>query len=174
MNYFELYQIPIGFKVDAKALKRKFYALSKEFHPDFHADKSEEEQVRILEMSTMNNEAYKVLKDFDKRMKYVLDLKNLLEEGKDKLPQDFLMEMMDINEALMELEFDFDKNKIEAAKTTINNLKQALYKPIQEVVEHYDDKESSSEELSLIKKYYLKHRYILRIQNNLNKFASAS
>ena len=96
MNYFELYDIPVSFKVDKKALKKKFYELSRKFHPDFYTLEGEAKQAEILELSSLNNEAYKVLKDFNKRMKYVLDLKKIIaEEGKNKIPQAFLMEMMD-------------------------------------------------------------------------------
>lgn len=173
MNYFEFYQIPISFKVDAKALKRKFYALSKEYHPDFHTDKSEEEQARILELSSINNKAYNTLKDFDLRMKYVLDSKNLLQEGKDKLPQSFLMEMMDINEVIMELEFDEDRSKLATVQESVKQMKINSLSKIESIIEQYDDSKATTEELNLIKNYYLKNRYMLRIQNNLNKFATA-
>jgi molecular chaperone HscB len=39
--------------------------------------------MEVLELSTLNNNAYKTLSDFDKRMKYILELKEVLgEEGK--------------------------------------------------------------------------------------------
>ncbi len=173
MDYFELYGIPIGFKVDEKALKKKFYVLSKEFHPDFHTDKSEEEQHRMLELSTLNNEAYKVLKDFDKRMKYILDQKKLLQEGKDTLPQSFLMKMMDINETLFDLEMDASPERVASTQETINQLKKELYSSVEGIIKSYNNDTASDEELNFIKNYYLKYRYILRIQDNLDKFASA-
>lgn len=62
-SYFELYDLPPTFKVDEALLKKKFYALSKEFHPDYYANESKEKQDEILELSTLNNKAYKVLSD---------------------------------------------------------------------------------------------------------------
>ena len=101
MNYFEFYDIPISFKIDAAALKRTFYRLSKKYHPDFFTQESEEKQAEILQLSSLNNEAYQTLSNFDRRMKYVLDLKGVLaEEGQNQIPQAFLMEMMEINEGL--------------------------------------------------------------------------
>lgn len=173
MDYFELYEIPVGFKVNARALKKKFYALSKKYHPDFHTDKSEEEQARILELSSLNNKAYNTLKNFDLRMKYILESKNLLEEGKDKLPQSFLMEMMDINEAIMELEFDEDTSKLKSTQESINQMKINSLAAIESIIENYDDATASEKDLNFIKNYYLKNRYMLRIQENLNKFATA-
>ncbi len=54
MQYFDLYDLPISFLLDVKALKKKFYQLSKQFHPDFFTLESEEKQAEILELSTDN------------------------------------------------------------------------------------------------------------------------
>lgn len=109
MNYFELYEFPVSFNLDAVLLKKKFYDLSKHYHPDFYANESEEKQLEILELSTQINKAYQVLADLQKRIEYVLTLNQLLsDEGKYQLPQDFLMEMMEVNEALMELDLEPD------------------------------------------------------------------
>lgn len=173
MNYFELYDIPVSFKVDKKALKKKFYELSRKFHPDFYTLEDEAKQAEILELSSLNNEAYKVLKDFDKRMKYVLDLKNVIEEeGKNKIPQAFLMEMMDINENLMELEFGFDEEVFNQVKSDLTSTQSDLYKEIESIVENYNDHNSDASELIAVKNYYFKQKYLLRIQENLSKFAS--
>lgn len=173
MTYFELYELPISFKVDKSALKKKFYTLSRKYHPDFYTQESEEKQQHILELSSLNNEAYKVLSDFDKRMKYVLDLKGILaEEGKNTVPQDFLMEMMDVNEALMELEFDFDAVTYEKVKTDLTQRTTALYQEIAPIVEHYSDETATQAELNQIKNYYFKRKYLLRIQDNISKFAT--
>ena len=154
-------------------LKKTFYANSKKYHPDFYTLESEEKQLEVLEMSTLNNEAYKTLSNFDKRMKYILDLKGTLaEEGKNQIPQDFLMEMMDINENLMELEFDFDANVFERVGTELKSLETSLMNEVQPMLESYNDAASDEAILKGIKNYYLKKRYLLRIHENLNKFAS--
>ncbi len=172
MNYFEFYNIPLSLNIDEGELKQQFYAKSKEFHPDFYTMESEEKQAEVLEMSTYNNQAYKVLSDWDKRLKYLLEIKNVLaEEGKNQLPQDFLMEMMDINEALMELEFDFDDSRFQATKLQAREQELRLEQSISTLKETYDDKKITQAELFQLKDYYFKRRYLLRIQENLNKFA---
>lgn len=173
MQYFELYDLPVSFLLDGKTLKRKFYKLSKEFHPDFYTLESEAKQAEILELSTINNEAYKTLSDFDKRMEYILKEKGIFdEEGKNKVPQEFLMEMMDINEALMELEFDFDKSTYEATKQNIKDLEAALYNEILPILKDYNETNSTIVQLEQIKDFHFKRKYLLRIQNNLSKFAA--
>ena len=173
LTFFELYELPIRFVLDENALKRKFYQLSKKYHPDFYTLESEEKQKEILELSTLTNEGYQVLWDADKRMKYVLSLKNILdEEGKAKIPQDFLMEMMDVNEALMELEFDFDEAQFSQLKNTLHEKENALYETVRPILENYQDGETPDSELHKIKEFYYKRRYILRIKENLDKFAA--
>ncbi|MEM9991370.1 MAG: Fe-S protein assembly co-chaperone HscB [Bacteroidota bacterium] len=168
MNFFEFYNIPISFQVDKAALKRTFYANSKKYHPDFYTLESEERQAEVLELASKNNEAYRVLSDFDKRMKYILDLEGILEkEGENKIPQDFLMEMMDINEEMMELEFEYNPVTLEKIKSALSTQEESLFADIEPIVKEYD-----SSKLEEVKNYYLKKRYLLRIRENLNKFAS--
>ena len=175
MKYFELYDLPVSFLLDEKALKRKFYKLSKQFHPDFFTLETVEKQAEILELSTINNEAYKTLSDFDKRMEYILKEKGIYEaEGQNKMPQDFLMEMMDINEALMELEFDFDTETFEKTKVEVDNLEKDLSDAIQPVLENYQEASENTIDLEKVKEFYFKRKYLLRIQNNLSKFAPLS
>lgn len=173
MNYFEFFEIPISFKLDESALKRTFYVNSKKYHPDFFTLESEEKQLEVLELSTLNNNAYKTLSDFDKRMKYILELKEVLgEERKNQIPQEFLMEMMDINENLMELEFDFDQNSFDKVQNDLKTLEANLLEEVNPFIENYNDSTPKEEELNAIKNYFLKKRYLLRIKENLNKFAS--
>lgn len=175
MNYFEFFGIPMSFLPNEHELKRLFLQNSKKFHPDFYTLEPAEKQAEILELSTFNNQAYRTLSDFDQRMKYILEQKGVLEEeGKNEIPQDFLLEMMDINEAMMELEFDFDENTFQQVRQKIQQLHSELDESIRPVLERFDEKNSSHAELYLVKEFYFKKRYVLRIQENLDKFAPAS
>ena len=104
MDYFKFYEIPVSFSPDMTEIRRKYLVNSKQYHPDFFTQESESRQDEILKLSSLNNEAYKVLSDEDLRMKYILESEKILtEENKNDIPQDFLMDMMDFNEKLMEL-----------------------------------------------------------------------
>ena len=81
MNYFELYNLPVSFNPDQNLVKQQFYALSKKYHPDFYINETEEKQQEVLELSTLNNKAFQVLKDANKRLQYVLDLEGQITEG---------------------------------------------------------------------------------------------
>jgi molecular chaperone HscB len=172
MNYFEFYNIPVAFQLDEAALKRAFYANSKRYHPDFFTLENEEKQNEILELSTLNTQAYKTLSDFDRRMKYVLELKDVFEEeGKNALPQDFLMDMMDINEVIMELEFDFDEAAYQNVMLDVQVLENQILEDVKDIIEDYEDGVTSQSDLIKVKNFYLKKRYLLRILENVSKFA---
>ena len=176
MNYFDFYNIPLSFKLDAAALRQTFYANSKKYHPDFFTMDSAEKQSEILELSTLNTQAYKTLSNFDSRMKYILELKGVLgEEGKNTIPQDFLIDMMDINEAIMELEFDFDPSAYQKVLADVEALENQQFRAIEPLIENFQNNENKEDEqntLEEIKKYFLKKRYLLRIRENLSKFVS--
>lgn len=170
-NYFDFYGIPMSFEVDAGLVKRKFYQLSKQYHPDFHTMAGATRQAEVLELSTMNNEAYKVLSDFDKRMHYILELTGQLSDDSNALPQSFLMEMMEINEQLMELEFDFEETVYTKLLTDLDALEISLLEQVRPTLNKWKSEKSDVGELNSVKEYYYKKRYLLRIRENLNKFA---
>ncbi len=164
-NYFHFFNLPVSPTLDAAALKRTFYANSKRYHPDFHTLADDAAKEEALEKSTINNQGYKVLADEDRRLKHLLDLKGVLgEEGSNKMPQAFLMEMMEINEALMELQFDDDpaaKAKIDAM---IAELETGFHADVVKLLNQYDDATVSEADLEKLKDYYLKKRYLRRLK----------
>jgi molecular chaperone HscB len=172
MNYFEFYELPVAFQLDETALRQRFLSNSKKFHPDFFAQESEAKQSEILGLSSLNNEAYRVLLDPDQRMKYILEQKGLLLEGKNEIPQAFLLEMMDINEALMELEFDFSADALENIQDQLDLQTKSIQADVQAALDNYADGAPDTDtNLKKIKDFYLKNRYLLRIRENLSKFA---
>lgn len=154
--------------MDLAALKRQFYTNSKRFHPDFHTLQAETAREEALEMSTRNNEAYKVLADEDLRLRHLLEIKGVLgEEGSNSVPQDFLLEIMEVNEALMELEFDEDPAARGKVEKLIDQLEVNLSSEVAELINHYDDATVSSADLEQLKDYYLKKRYLLRLKGKI-------
>ena len=172
-SYFELYDLPLAFKVDETLLKKKFYALSRQYHPDFYANESEDTQHQVLEMSTLNNRAYKVLSDPLKRIEYILELHNMLaEEDKYTLPQDFLMDMMDVNEALMDMESDPDPGRLMTISSEIDQLEASLFDEQKLLTDEFDAKTNADPNSILlkIKDIWYREKYLQRIRTSINKF----
>ena len=170
MTYFELFEIPVQLKVDKASLPRKYFELSRKYHPDFFVNGSGEEQTLALERSAMLNKAFKTFQNPDETIKYVLQLKGLLEEEeKYELPPDFLMEVLEINEELMEL--GENKNLLPNIELRITELQAEIYEPVKEIVEHYQEGSASEKELLQVKGYYYKKKYLNRIRKQLNGMA---
>lgn len=169
MNYFELYELPISFSPDPVTVKQKFYELSKKFHPDFYINSSEQKQNEVLELSTLNNKAFQVLKSPQQTLQYVLGLTGTLIEGENyTLPQFFLMEMMEVNEALMELEFEPDPAKLEDIKMIMSEKEKSLNDKLKVLTQTFDETNDNKEQiLNSIKDLFYRNKYLLRIKDRL-------
>jgi len=174
-NYFNFYSLPLSFQVDNTQLKKKFYAFSKEYHPDFHANDSQEKQDEILELSTLNNKAYKVLSDPLKRIEYILELHDMLAEGdKYTLPQDFLMDMMDVNEALMDMQLDPDPSRLMELTSEVDQLEAALFDELKLLTDEFDTKTNANPNSILlkIKDIWYRQKYLMRIRTGMGKIGN--
>ena len=170
MNYFDIFGIPIQLKVDSSALPKKYFELSRKFHPDFFANAMPSEQHQALEITANLNKAFKTFQHSDDIIKYVLQLKGLLEEEeKYQLPPDFLMEVLEINEKLMDAA-DSPELKV-TLQSAIDNLQSEIYEPVKETIGHYQDGVTTKKELLQVKEYYYKKKYLHRIQQQLKEMS---
>ena len=172
MNYFQFFQIPESFQPDEAALRSLFLKKSRQFHPDFHTQETDEKQAELLELSTQNNRAFQILSDAELRMRHVLEIHGLLENaGKNHpLPPEFLMEMMEINEAMMELEMDFDVPLFHGLQKKVAGIKSDLRAEISPILENW----IPGNDLEPVRDFYLKSRYVFRIEEKLGSFAPPS
>ena len=157
MNYFELFEIPVSLIVNKNILAKKYFELQKKYHPDFFTLATEYEQQEALEISSQTNKALKILKNADETIKYVLQLKGLIQDDeKYQLPPAFLMEVMELNETL-------DENTAQE----IARLEASIYGPVQEIIENFTS-QTTNEELLKVKEYYYKKKYLQRILDRLD------
>jgi molecular chaperone HscB len=106
-DFFAVFGLERRLVIDGAALQRRFYELSRRWHPDFHQAAPAEEQARVLEESARVNAAYRALRDPLARVEYLIRLEEGREtkEGaavKPKAPPALLAEMFEIQEALEE------------------------------------------------------------------------
>ncbi len=161
MNYFELFDLAQSFQPDQALAKKKFYQLSRQYHPDFYGNGSEEEKEKALEMSALVNKAYQTLQNQDLLVKYVLKEAGLLEEDeKYQLSPDFLMEVMDLNEQLMDADEPETKTAI---KTAIDQLNTQIYEPVKATLENHPGNTLTQEKLLQVKEFYFRKKYLDRI-----------
>ena len=172
MNYFDFYGIPEAFNIEEKTIKKKFYEFSKVYHPDFYANENQDKQQEILELSTLNNKAFQTLSNPAKRLEYILRLHDLVSDGaKPQLPADFLMEMMDINERLMEVD---DAKELSIITAEVLAVESDLNEALAGLMDGYEQLNDTAKESRLndIANIYFRQKYLLRIKESLDTFAS--
>lgn len=161
MNYFELFDLPIGFKIDTIKLSQAFMDIQRASHPDKFAQASPEEQELALEKSALANKGFSILSHTEKVLPYVLEILGLIEsEEKYALSPDFLMEMMELNEAWMDANDEAEKQKV---IQQVKHIQNDIFKPLKAPLEAADIHLVSQEELLQIKEYYYKKKYLDRI-----------
>src|ERR1700712_3639984 len=149
MTYFEVFSLPPKLGIDAAALEKSFYRLSRESHPDRFASKPAEEQAAATEKSSLLNDAYRTLRDPIRRTEYLLETQGVeMEEQSVKatesarasgtqkkqiVPPDLLEEAFELNMQLEEMKMakkmgDDDpqlRKDLETAKTSFTGMLDA-------------------------------------------------
>lgn len=166
-DYFASLGLGRLLRIELRDLERRFYQLSRQFHPDFHHQKEEKERNISLENSALLNKAYRTLKDPFARVEYLV----LLEEGGKQgitaqVPQEFLEEVFEFQEALEELRSaaesgarqDLEARLRDARKTLEARLGEldkklfAMFESWDRTIGNPDQPASREERLSLIRK----------------------
>ena len=174
LNFFELYELPLGFHPDPAQVKAKYYEFSRKYHPDRFANADDAAKIESLRMSALNNDAYKTFNNPDATMAYVLKVSGLLEhDEKYSLPPAFLMAMMELNEAISEYEMEpGGSDSYKAAATELAEAMEAWEEEAGKLTAQYDAGDHSEALLLQIKDYYFRKKYLLRIQERIDKFAT--
>lgn len=171
-NYFEFYGIPVSFQPDPKLIRKIYYANSRKYHPDFFTLESAEKQAEVIELSSKNNKAFELFSNPNALLKYVLELQGILKpEQTASVPPMFLMEMMEVNEAIEALEENFSEEKWTSMQSEIATLENQLYGEVSPIIETYSSSTPLAD-LEKVKNFYLKKQYLLRIKEKLSTFAS--
>jgi len=109
-NHFELFGLPVGYRVDEELLADRYRALQHELHPDRFAVAGDREKRLSMQASMRVNEAFQTLKDPLERARYLVSLHTGDAGGEKETTRDmaFLMEQMELREALAEVKEQAD------------------------------------------------------------------
>jgi molecular chaperone HscB len=156
VDYFSYLGLRQKLNIDLDELERRFYTLSKRFHPDYHYTSSEFEQEVSLEKSTLLNKAYTTLRDPVERAKYVIQLYwGEVPKEEKRVPQELLMEVMTLQEKLQEAKVETDGTRRESLKDQVALMKSGLEKKmmaleaaLQAIFARWDNVVDSADETS--------------------------
>jgi molecular chaperone HscB len=119
-NFFRFFGLDPKLVVDLPDLQKRFYALSRQWHPDKFSRKSTGEQAEALEATAILNDGYRTLRDPVKRAEYMLTEEGfpIGEQRSKDVPPELLEEVFELNMMLEELKSgDADaRPQLEAAR----------------------------------------------------------
>lgn len=101
-DYFSIFDLKPQLQIDSDALQKKFYELSKKYHPDRYVAAGTREAGFALRWSTLVNKAYQTLRDDHLRSLYLLELYHVPEDKTSAVPLDLAETYFELQEALAE------------------------------------------------------------------------
>ena len=102
-SYFELFECPVGYSIDADSLSEKYLELQKAAHPDRFASGTDQEKRLAAQMTARINEAYDTLGHPLKLAIYLLEQESVEIEHNPTLDPMFLMEQIELREELEDI-----------------------------------------------------------------------
>lgn len=162
-DYFLLYGLPRSFSPDAGELRKRYYALNREHHPD----RAGSGDAETLGMAAMVNEGFRILGNRDALMGYILKLEGVAEEEEAyRLPPDFLMEMMELNEAVGNVEMSPDMRP--GARREAEAAFAAWEEGAEPLMSRYNAGERAGALMAALKDFYFRKKYLMRIKQRLD------
>ena len=166
-EYFRFFDLPDALNIDLADLEKRYYALSRKWHPDRYARKSEAERSEAEQNTALLNDAYRTLKDPVRRAEYVLS-ENGLAAAQQSAPPDLLEEVFELNMALEEIR-DGDNSvrpQLEEAQKKFAGMQDEIDRNLQSEFETYD---GGAESLGRIRAILNRRNYIRNLLRDVGK-----
>jgi len=171
-DYYRFFGLERRLSLDAAALQKRFYELSRLLHPDRYSRRSANEQRYSLEATAILNDAYRVLRDPVARAEYVLKEEgfDIGEQRSKNVPSDLLEEVFELNMALEELR-DGDASvrpRLEAELGRFDSMREEIDQELAALFERYD-RGCQRETLSQIRGLLNRRRYITNLSTEVQQ-----
>jgi len=127
-NFFELFGFQPAYKLDLDQLDKTYRDMQSQVHPDKFAHLGDAERRLSMQWATLANEAYQTLKKPINRARYLLQLHNVetQEETNTAMPAEFLMQQMELREAVMDAKMAHDLVALEQVESELKGEIKAL------------------------------------------------
>lgn len=176
-DYYELLGIPRSLNLSLDQLQQRYYAMSRELHPDRFMNKPEADRQRALDMSSALNDANRTLKDPIKRAQYLLALEGfeIGEQRSKDVPPELLEEVFELNMALEEMRAGDDsaRPQLEQAEKNFTAMLAESDAQLQSLFEQYDASRSR-DVLTEIRHTLNRRKYILNLLSEVHSALPAN
>ncbi len=148
-NYYDLFEVGRKLTINPEELQRRFYDLSRKWHPDRFSRKGPEQQAEALEVTSLVNDGYRTLRDPIRRAEYLLTEEGfpIGEQRSKDVPPELLEEVFELNLMLEELKEGDEgaRPQLESAKGNFVSMRCEIDRELEALFSRYDAAESSSE-----------------------------
>jgi molecular chaperone HscB len=147
-NFFRFFGLEQKLRVDAETLQKRFYELSKQWHPDRFSRKSAAEQAEALDATSLLNDGYRTLRDPVKRAEYLLKEEGfpIGEQRSKDVPPELLEEVFELNMTLEELRAGDSeaRGQLQTAQANFVRLQGDVDRQLESLFAKYDAAEPQS------------------------------
>jgi molecular chaperone HscB len=132
VNPFEVLGIEARYDLDLRAVEKRHRELSVALHPDKFASDGASARREAIERASQVNEAWRIVRDPIRRAEALFEVAGIKvgETNEPKSAQDFLMEMMEMREALSDARDSNDLAKVRALAEDAETRESAAKKAI--------------------------------------------
>ncbi|MEO6189502.1 MAG: Fe-S protein assembly co-chaperone HscB [Saprospiraceae bacterium] len=164
-DYFTHFGIPRAYHIDLNNLRKKFYELSRNLHPDMNVSSSSKSFDD--ELITYHNLAYKTLLDPIARLKYLLEIEGAKELIERPLDPEFLMDMMDLHEEIDQAVQSDNEEKKSTLLKKLDQFEEANSQLVQASILLYDEGTRNESIIKKMVSYFVQLRYFRRLRKAL-------
>lgn len=179
-DYFEFFGLGRKLVINSDDLQKRFYELSRQWHPDRFSRRPAEEQSRSLEATSLLNDGYRTLKDPVKRAEYLLTEEGfpIGEQRSKDVPPELLEEVFELNMMLEELKAGDDsaRPQLEQARASFLTMRGGLDQDLLKLFNRYDasieESETAKQALNEIRGILNRRRYIENLVRDVDRALS--
>ncbi len=163
-THFELFELPVSFDIDLQDLSQRYRKLQGVVHPDKFASASDRERRLSVDKAATVNDAYQILKSPQRRARYMLELQLVsFDDEKDMaLDPAFLMEQIELREALEEL--DQNSDPISSLNKIMADIKKRITAVLDEIRENLRLNQLDDMQKNKVKQLVHKMQFLNKLQ----------
>lgn len=161
-DYFEMFQVPKTFNIKQDVIEQTYWNLQKRMHPDLYGSKSEFEKEVSAINSAVINDAYKMLKKPNTRVKYLLALHGvdaLGESASTAVDSNLLMQTMEIRERIAEA----------SDMVALHEIRKEISRDIDAIIYKLGEVYDTELDLDSTKKYAIELQYMIKCAEEIDR-----
>lgn len=176
-NFYQFFSIDRKLSLDESLLQKRFYELSRRWHPDRFTRKSPAEQQEALDATSILNDGYRTLRDPIKRAEYLLTEEGfpIGEQRSRDVPPELLEEVFELNMAVEELKGGDQEARpqLVSARQNFESMRGAIDAELRKLFTVYDESDAQSETakqaLHEIRNILNRRRYIENLLRDVDR-----